>query len=337
MNKENTGENANALLNAVIDFLQLKNDAALARTLEVACPVISKLRHGRLTVGASLLIRMHEVTGLSFKELRKLLASSEIHERKTSKRAAPMQLAAASTPRLRNWNTRPAHVSCRLLDTLLAKLDLKNDAALARRLEVVAPTISRIRQGRIEVSAAVILRMHEVSGLAVSELRELIQPIPVDPRPPIQPEKNSRRIYFTPEMQQEKLRLLGQIAAERGGQCLADRYAGSHIPLRFTCGKHGIFDAQPRHILNGQWCRFCASDHMKGDASERLLHYVAKRGGSLKSPYINARTHVTVICLKHGEWSVMPDNLLSKGAWCPSCARARPRPGRRKKVETNAV
>jgi hypothetical protein len=53
--------------------LRLKNDAALARVLEVGPPVISKIRHGRLPVGSALLIRIHEVTGLSIADLRFLL------------------------------------------------------------------------------------------------------------------------------------------------------------------------------------------------------------------------------------------------------------------------
>ena len=58
------------LLDAVMAKLGLKNDAALARTLEVAPPVISKIRHGRLAVGATILIRMHEVTDIAIRELK---------------------------------------------------------------------------------------------------------------------------------------------------------------------------------------------------------------------------------------------------------------------------
>lgn len=63
----------NRLLDTLIERLNLKNDAALSRTLGVAPPVISKIRHGRLPVGASMLIRMHEETGLNIKELRELM------------------------------------------------------------------------------------------------------------------------------------------------------------------------------------------------------------------------------------------------------------------------
>ncbi|MFZ6849402.1 hypothetical protein [Undibacterium sp. RuRC25W] len=63
----------NHLLNTMIKNLHLKNDAALSRALEVAPPVISKIRHRHLAVGATLLIRMNEISGVDIKELRRLM------------------------------------------------------------------------------------------------------------------------------------------------------------------------------------------------------------------------------------------------------------------------
>ncbi|MFZ6774952.1 hypothetical protein ACO0LB_19790 [Undibacterium sp. SXout7W] len=63
----------NHLLNTIIKELHLKNDAALSRALAVAPPVISKIRHLRLPVGASLLIRIHEISGINIRELRCLM------------------------------------------------------------------------------------------------------------------------------------------------------------------------------------------------------------------------------------------------------------------------
>lgn len=63
----------NRLLDILRENLRVKNDAALSRTLQVAPPVISKIRHRRLPVGAALLIRMHEVTGLTIIDLRYLM------------------------------------------------------------------------------------------------------------------------------------------------------------------------------------------------------------------------------------------------------------------------
>jgi hypothetical protein len=77
------------LLASLIGKLKLKNDAALSRALEVAPPVISKIRHRRLPVGASLLIRMHEVTELSIKELRLLMGDRRNKFRISDKQFKP--------------------------------------------------------------------------------------------------------------------------------------------------------------------------------------------------------------------------------------------------------
>jgi len=63
----------NRVLDAIISRLRLKNDAALSQLLEVAPPVISKIRHSTLPIGATLLIRMHEESDYSIRELRALM------------------------------------------------------------------------------------------------------------------------------------------------------------------------------------------------------------------------------------------------------------------------
>lgn len=72
----NEGElqyNPNKLLDTLLGNLNLKNDAALSRALEVSPPIISKIRHHKLPVGASMLIRMHEVSEMSIRDLRYLM------------------------------------------------------------------------------------------------------------------------------------------------------------------------------------------------------------------------------------------------------------------------
>ncbi|MFB9242513.1 hypothetical protein IV454_15615 [Massilia antarctica] len=63
----------NRVLDAIIERLQLKNDAALSRALEVAPPVISKIRHRTLPIGATILLRMHEISDFSIRELRAMM------------------------------------------------------------------------------------------------------------------------------------------------------------------------------------------------------------------------------------------------------------------------
>lgn len=79
----------NNLLESLIERLNLKNDAALSRALEVAPPLISKIRHRRLPVGASLLIRMHEVSNLSIQDLRALMGDRRNKFRISDKQFKP--------------------------------------------------------------------------------------------------------------------------------------------------------------------------------------------------------------------------------------------------------
>ena len=70
----------NDFIDLLIDTMTLKNDAALSRVLEVAPPVISKIRHGRLSVGASMLISAHEESGLTIREMKDVLGFYEREE-----------------------------------------------------------------------------------------------------------------------------------------------------------------------------------------------------------------------------------------------------------------
>lgn len=63
----------NAMLDTVLAKMQLRNDAALSRMLEIQAPVISKIRHHRMPVSGALLVRIHEATGLSVRALQDMM------------------------------------------------------------------------------------------------------------------------------------------------------------------------------------------------------------------------------------------------------------------------
>jgi hypothetical protein len=63
----------NHLIDSLIERLELRSDAALSRALGVEPPVISKIRHKRLPIGASILIRMHEASDIAITELREMM------------------------------------------------------------------------------------------------------------------------------------------------------------------------------------------------------------------------------------------------------------------------
>jgi hypothetical protein len=86
----------NRLLNAVIATPHLKNDAALSRALGMGPPIISRVRHRGIPVGVSLLMRMHEETGLPTKALHALMGDRRAKFRIIEKRRTPKPTVTAA-------------------------------------------------------------------------------------------------------------------------------------------------------------------------------------------------------------------------------------------------
>jgi hypothetical protein len=84
----------NRLLDLVVEKMKLKNDADMSRLLQVGAPVLSKIRHARAPVGARLLIRMHEVTGLELKHLRDAMGDRRTKYRLSSVQGMPEHKSA---------------------------------------------------------------------------------------------------------------------------------------------------------------------------------------------------------------------------------------------------
>ncbi len=61
-----------------------------------------------------------------------------------------------------------------ILDVLKEKYDLKNDAAIAKALEIAPPIVSRIRNAKSNVSAEIILKIHETFGMPVADIKALL-------------------------------------------------------------------------------------------------------------------------------------------------------------------
>lgn len=61
-----------------------------------------------------------------------------------------------------------------LFDAIKREFNLKNDAHLARQLKFTPPQISKVRARVLTCTDTLILRIHEVFGLTVQEIRHLI-------------------------------------------------------------------------------------------------------------------------------------------------------------------
>lgn len=61
-----------------------------------------------------------------------------------------------------------------LLNTVMTNLRLPNDAALARALDVGPSMISKLRHGRSNVTADLLLRIHEETNLPIRTLKSML-------------------------------------------------------------------------------------------------------------------------------------------------------------------
>lgn len=61
-----------------------------------------------------------------------------------------------------------------LLNTLIERMHLRNDAELARRLRISTGIVQKIRAGQLAVGASMLIWMQEATGISVQALRSLL-------------------------------------------------------------------------------------------------------------------------------------------------------------------
>lgn len=61
-----------------------------------------------------------------------------------------------------------------LIDEVMAKLALKNDAGFAKALKVEAPIIEKVRSSRLPLAGYLLMRLRELTGMSVSDLQGLM-------------------------------------------------------------------------------------------------------------------------------------------------------------------
>lgn len=90
--EDNPHYDPKTLLDTLTRLLGVKNDRQLAFRLKVQASQICKVRHRRASVAPSLLISMHEETGLSLRQLRALMGDYREHTGASAKHPALPQL-----------------------------------------------------------------------------------------------------------------------------------------------------------------------------------------------------------------------------------------------------
>ncbi len=68
------------LIDILLDELEIKTDAALAKELDLPVPTISKIRHNKMRVSANIIFKIHDATGWSIEKIRGYLPGSSVEE-----------------------------------------------------------------------------------------------------------------------------------------------------------------------------------------------------------------------------------------------------------------
>jgi hypothetical protein len=118
----------------------------------------------------------------------------------------------------------------------------------------------------------------------------------------------------------QRLEELRAIAAARGGACVSEIYAGDGRKLLWRCAQGHEWAATPNAVKTaGTWCRVCSGtapltlDQMQGIA--------ASRGGvCLSAKYVDSKSKLHWRCAKGHEWMSSANKIISRSAWCPTCA-----------------
>ncbi len=125
-------------------------------------------------------------------------------------------------------------------------------------------------------------------------------------------------------LKKHTIEMMKKLAEGRGGKCLSKVYVNNRTKLHWECAKKHRWEATPKDIIKGSWCRICG---IKSASEERSLtieqmHQLAKgRGGKCHSTkYINNRTKLLWECAYGHQWKTTPDSA-KQGKWCPICGR----------------
>ena len=103
------------------------------------------------------------------------------------------------------------------------------------------------------------------------------------------------------------------------------KYINNQRKVTIICAKHGTYEQRPADHKAGIGCIKCGFDAMKEkqrftekEAIKSFHEAHGDRYDYSKVVYINAKTHIKIICKKHGVFMQRPE-FHKSGVGCPSC------------------
>jgi len=123
------------------------------------------------------------------------------------------------------------------------------------------------------------------------------------------------------------LEALREMAAKRGGQCLAKEFRHYREYLRWRCRRGHEWTSLPQNVQSGHWCPKCGREAMaekkRRKGFQDLQRIVSLRGGEILFPdegYVSTARKLRFRCATGHQWETRP-SVVKKGHWCPVCNR----------------
>jgi hypothetical protein len=102
-------------------------------------------------------------------------------------------------------------------------------------------------------------------------------------------------------------------------------YTNNHTCVNIICPVHGVFSQTPINHLWDKGCSSCADLIRSGKIRRTIWEFISlsneTHGGKyyyLLSKYVDCKTKTIVVCSKHGDFLITPDNHI-RGWGCPDC------------------
>jgi len=180
----------NFFIDKICVLLGRRSDRQLAFALGMAPPIISNIRRRKQPIGTTLLARLHYASGVPVKHLHGLMF------KKIDPSLSELLSENEKTLKSKGWlsaefNREHTSIACELTKNnsemghpdydpnfFINKINLilgcKNDRQMCLKLGIAPDRVSRIRHYKIPVGAALLTRLHEVTGLKIKHLRALM-------------------------------------------------------------------------------------------------------------------------------------------------------------------
>jgi hypothetical protein len=108
------------------------------------------------------------------------------------------------------------------------------------------------------------------------------------------------------------------LAKNRGGKCLSDRYINNQTKLLWECSNNHRWETIPTVIKSGAWCPYCSG--VAKSTIEEMGKIAFERGGKcLSDIYSGAHEKLLWRCAHGHEWNATA-NIIKRGSWCPQCS-----------------